>query len=367
VINGREALDLIASKKHVFDAIISDRHMPVLDGLETARRIRKMDSPYGSIPILGITASVIAYEMQQCLDAGMDMVLAKPVDEHELLGALAKLLGKRSNEQDAPLDLPVMVVDDTDTNLEVARRQLGKLGVPSELFLESPAALEAAKSGDFSVILLDNSMPVMGGIEFTRQLRVWERDHGGYTPIVAVSGSASPEDRKRYLEAGMEDCIEKPVSFNQLRKALEPFTQMASAETHESFEKAGPGQSADESEQPPVDRAMLAEILGTSDVEAQQEMITLFGEYFPESLENLKNVADVEDKTLLRDAAHAAKSAASSVAAMPLKSMLQKLEQDAGSASVVEVNQAVSEIENEFRRLIQVCAASVETLDGGGG
>jgi signal transduction histidine kinase/CheY-like chemotaxis protein/HPt (histidine-containing phosphotransfer) domain-containing protein len=366
VANGREALDLIARDQHVFDAIISDRHMPELDGLETTRRIRKMDAPYDSIPILGITASVIAYEMQQCLDAGMDLVLAKPVDESELLGSLAKLLGKPKDDQHASPDLPVMVVDDTETNLELARLQLASLGAPGEFFRESPAALEAAKSGGFSVILLDNSMPILNGIEFARQLRDWERSHGGHTPIIAVSGSASPRDRKSYLAAGMEDCIEKPVRLEQLRKTLAAWTRMTSAETHEPGENAEPGQSGDESGPPPVDLAMLAEILGTDDPGARQEMMALFGEHFPALLEDLKNAATGEDSEQIRDTAHAAKSAASSIAATPLRSMLEKLEQSAEPANIADVNRALAEIGLEFQRLVNFCSAPMEKPENPG-
>jgi signal transduction histidine kinase/DNA-binding response OmpR family regulator/HPt (histidine-containing phosphotransfer) domain-containing protein len=350
--NGREALELIETGKHSFDAIITDRHMPEIDGLETARQIRQMDAPYDSIPILGITASVIENELQQCLDAGMDRVLAKPVDERDLLETLAELISLRPGAQPSLSHLPVMVVDDTQTNLEVARRQLDKLGLAFKLFQQSLPALEAAKTGGFSVILLDIKMPMLGGVEFARQLREWEDEHGGHTAIIAVSGSASVQDRKRYTLAGMEDCIEKPVRLEQLSKAVSAWVQMGGGEAGETHDNSAPESVLTETLQDPVDPALLAEILGTQDSGVHQEMIDVFIDLFPAMLEEMNASRSIEDRSQLRDAAHAAKSAASSIAAMPLKSMLESVEQTAESASAMDIEVAICAIEAEFKRLV---------------
>jgi len=336
--------------------------MPEVDGLETARRIRRMEAPWDSIPILGITASVVANEMQQCLDAGMDRVLAKPVNERDLLETLAELIGTTPPAgQMQARALPVMVVDDTETNLELARRQLEKLGVPCQFFQQAQEALEVAKSGSFSAILLDYNMPAMSGVEFTRNLRNWERDHGGYTPIIAVSGSASPEDRKRYRAAGMDDCIEKPVRLESLRKILEPWTVMETSQSGTAREQPKQGAPAGETSEAPVQMASLAEILGTADSAALQEMLELFTEHFPSLLAALKTTASEEDGESLRDAAHAAKSAASSVAALPLKTCLEGLEKMAETASVAEVDAALSRIETEFGRILEIHIESPES------
>lgn len=352
VINGRYALELIESGQHVFDVIISDRHMPEVDGLETARLIRRMAAPWGSIPILGITASVVAEEMQQCLDAGMDLVLPKPVNERDLLQALADLLGTGESKP-IPTQaraLPVLVVDDTETNLELLRRQLEKLGVSCQLYQEAVEALESAKSGSFSAILLDNNMPTMSGIDFAQSLRSWEQDHGSYTPIIAVSGSAQPEDRNRYQAAGMDDCIEKPVKLEQLRKILKPWTVMGEAD---SSSATATDEGADQSAQAPVNLAMLAEILGTNESADLREMLELFKEHFPPLLAALKTTAAAKDGKAIREAAHAAKSAASSVAAIALQVCLEKLEMSAESAPDTEIESALSHIENEFTRVFE--------------
>jgi signal transduction histidine kinase/DNA-binding response OmpR family regulator len=85
--NGREALDAVA--RGGYDAVLMDVHMPEMDGLEATRRIRALPGALGRIPIVAMTASAMEEDRQRCLQAGMNAYVAKPVDEQELLRALA--------------------------------------------------------------------------------------------------------------------------------------------------------------------------------------------------------------------------------------------------------------------------------------
>jgi signal transduction histidine kinase/CheY-like chemotaxis protein/HPt (histidine-containing phosphotransfer) domain-containing protein len=361
--NGKEALALIESGGQTFDLVISDRHMPEMDGIEATRRIRKMAEPWGSIPILGITASVIQYETEQCLDAGMNRVLGKPVDEDELLSVIAELIAARDSNSGPPgLDvvpvlsevsgLRVMVVDDDRTNLEVARLQLEKLGVPADLFEHSPTALEAAKNGGYSAILLDNQMPEIDGLEFARRFRKWENGQdpaaAQRTPIIAVSGSATREDRQRYEEAGMDDCLEKPVLLVQLEKALARLIRIGSeghamppAQRAETNSDAGPEQAL-------IDTALLAEIVGSVDPNVHREILLMFVEYFPTALESIGAAMAERNASKLSEASHAAKSAASSAAATVLREGLQNLETRSSDANWAELQEQVEAIAANF-------------------
>jgi len=89
--NGQEALDILNSGKQ-FDVILMDRHMPVMDGIEATQKIREMDGPMSSVPIIAITAAVTQREVQACLEAGMNEVVSKPVDPDELSAALMRTL-----------------------------------------------------------------------------------------------------------------------------------------------------------------------------------------------------------------------------------------------------------------------------------
>ena len=96
--NGRLALELFAgSEERHFDAILMDMHMPVLDGLGATEAIRKLDRPDArTIPIIALTANAFEEDVKQCLQAGMDAHLSKPVDIEKLKDTLRRLLAARS-------------------------------------------------------------------------------------------------------------------------------------------------------------------------------------------------------------------------------------------------------------------------------
>jgi len=89
---GAEALRMVEAED--FDIILMDLQMPVMDGLESTRRIRALPVPKGQIPILAVTASALPDQVLACREAGMDGHLSKPVDRDGLLGAVARLLSQ---------------------------------------------------------------------------------------------------------------------------------------------------------------------------------------------------------------------------------------------------------------------------------
>jgi CheY-like chemotaxis protein len=84
------------SAPYAYDAILMDLRMPVMDGLDATRAIRALDRPdAGSVPILAMSANAFSEDVRQCLDAGMNAHIAKPVDPDRLFGLLRKLVPDR--------------------------------------------------------------------------------------------------------------------------------------------------------------------------------------------------------------------------------------------------------------------------------
>lgn len=90
-VNGREALDALA--RDAFDLVLLDVHMPVMDGVETIRRIRESTANWRSIPVIALTADAMAGDRERLLEIGMTGYVAKPIDQTELLSAIAAVLG----------------------------------------------------------------------------------------------------------------------------------------------------------------------------------------------------------------------------------------------------------------------------------
>ena len=90
VEDGQEALNILENKK--FDILLLDLHMPILDGYETAKRIRESDKDYSSIPIIALTATAIKGEEERCIALGMNEYITKPFKQKDLFEAINKYL-----------------------------------------------------------------------------------------------------------------------------------------------------------------------------------------------------------------------------------------------------------------------------------
>lgn len=113
----------------------------------------------------------------------------------------------------------VLVVDDVELNLIVARAMIGALGADVVSSTSGPEALELLRKERFALVLMDCHMPEIDGYEVTRRVR-GAAGINRNTPIVALSASAFAEDRRRALESGMNDFAPKPIELNGLRSVL---------------------------------------------------------------------------------------------------------------------------------------------------
>lgn len=117
--------------------------------------------------------------------------------------------------------LPVLLVEDNPINQKVAQMFLQRRGYRVQLAENGHAAVQAFAHARFSVILMDMQMPIMDGIEATREIRSLEaRSKLARTPIIAMTANAMDGDRERCLAAGMDDYISKPIRADKLYEQL---------------------------------------------------------------------------------------------------------------------------------------------------
>lgn len=122
-----------------------------------------------------------------------------------------------------PEDFRVLVVDDDRLSRIVCSEMLGKMGYQVDQATSGREALEKLETTPYSVIFMDCLMPELDGFETTRLIR--ERNVRGrftcHLPIIALTAKAMAKDKQKCLEAGMNDFVTKPVSFDQLRQTME--------------------------------------------------------------------------------------------------------------------------------------------------
>lgn len=115
--------------------------------------------------------------------------------------------------------LHVLVVEDNEINREIATFMLESVGIVPTCVTNGKEALDKVKEGAYDCILMDVMMPVMGGLEATRQLRAMGID----TPIIAMSANAFKDDVERSLKAGMNAHLSKPIDEKLLVKTIYKF------------------------------------------------------------------------------------------------------------------------------------------------
>lgn len=114
-----------------------------------------------------------------------------------------------------------LIVDDSATNRKMLGIFLRKQGIPFEEAFDGAAAVSAFKGNTFDLVFMDVSMPVMNGLEASRQIRRFESQHRVVScPIIGVTAHATPDDEKACLEAGMNLHLPKPLRPAAIEQAL---------------------------------------------------------------------------------------------------------------------------------------------------
>jgi signal transduction histidine kinase/CheY-like chemotaxis protein len=154
--------------------------------------------------------------------------VTRPVGERELIDAIGVALGLAEPPPEYTLELNVaegrrsrvLLVDDSEVNLEVVSEMLRRLGHEVTLAVDGETALARLAAEAFDVVFMDVQLPGMDGLETTRRYR----DTGARTPVIALTAHTSMRDRDRCLAAGMNAVLTKPVDSTHLSAAIEKVT-----------------------------------------------------------------------------------------------------------------------------------------------
>jgi CheY-like chemotaxis protein/two-component sensor histidine kinase len=225
--NGAQALELLraaARSKTAFDVAVIDMKMPVMDGLTLASELRR-DPQVAGTRLVMLTSLADGEETRLAHAAGIELHLAKPVRQQELINALASVLGSRPAEGAARAagrrfnGVPVLLAEDNPINQEVTRVMLEEIGCDVHIADNGRIALEALSQRRFDLVLMDCQMPEVDGFEALRRLRddmTRTFTTARNVPVVALTANALAGDAERCLAAGFDDYLAKPFKQQQL-------------------------------------------------------------------------------------------------------------------------------------------------------
>lgn len=232
VDDGQQVLAAVKQSQHKgmpYDVILMDWRMPGMDGLAAAEQVRQtMRAQAPKIIMLSAYGhqALLAQDMTET--PPFEAFLTKPLTPSQLLDAVQSVLNQGGEPyRVTPLpahralaSMHILVVEDNGLNRQVAQELLAGEGAVVKVAEHGRqgVSMVMAASPAFDVVLMDMQMPVMDGLEATRQIR---RDaRFDQLPIVAMTANASEVDRKACLDAGMNEHLGKPVILAQLIDVL---------------------------------------------------------------------------------------------------------------------------------------------------
>ena len=233
-----QALRLMSEASTPFDLLVIDWKLAGMNGLDAVREVRRRG--LGTPAIVMVTAYGDERLVREAESSGVNVFLHKPVSPSTLFDAAMEALGRRRGSRMttaglAPADIHfapgarVLLVEDNEVNRQVGEQLLDALGIKAECAEDGLQALELAQARPFDAILMDIQMPRLDGIQTTQRLKQDPRTRN--VPVIALTAHAMAGDRQRFLDAGMDDYLTKPIEETELVRVLSRWLAH-SAQTH---------------------------------------------------------------------------------------------------------------------------------------
>lgn len=236
VAGGEEALAELASAQNAgtpFGLLVTDMHMPMMDGFELVERIRTHPDLSAAV-IMMLTSAGHRGDAERCQKLGVSAYLLKPIRHSELREVIARVLGAPRQDGTPPLitrfslkdegsrseALRILVAEDNPVNQRLIVRLLEKRGHRVVLAANGQEALAVLDVEPFDIVFMDVQMPEMDGYEATAAIRTKEKSTGAHQAIIALTAHAMKGDREKCLNAGMDGYLTKPIRPQELDEVL---------------------------------------------------------------------------------------------------------------------------------------------------
>lgn len=247
--------------------------------------------------------------------------------------------------------LNVLLVEDIELNVIVARSVLEKLGNSVDVAMTGKAALEMFKPGEYDLVLLDIQLPDMTGLDISRELtKRYPRED--LPPLVALTANVL-KDKQEYLNAGMDDVLSKPLSVPALTAMIKKFW-----DTQDDEESTVTTEENSKSEAL-LDIPMLEQYLELVGPKLITDGLAVFEKMMPGYVSVLESNLTAQDKKGIVEEGHKIKGAAGSVGLRHLQQLGQQIQSPDLPAWEDNVGEWIEEMKEEWRHDVEVLKAWV--------
>ncbi|EJA8113738.1 aerobic respiration two-component sensor histidine kinase ArcB [Escherichia coli] len=266
--------------------------------------------------------------------------------------SIAEEVDDAFDEDDMPLPaLNVLLVEDIELNVIVARSVLEKLGNSVDVAMTGKAALEMFKPGEYDLVLLDIQLPDMTGLDISRELtKRYPRED--LPPLVALTANVL-KDKQEYLNAGMDDVLSKPLSVPALTAMIKKFW-----DTQDDEESTVTTEENSKSEAL-LDIPMLEQYLELVGPKLITDGLAVFEKMMPGYVSVLESNLTAQDKKGIVEEGHKIKGAAGSVGLRHLQQLGQQIQSPDLPAWEDNVGEWIEEMKEEWRHDVEVLKAWV--------
>ncbi|MEH1817634.1 MAG: GAF domain-containing protein [Nostoc sp.] len=334
------------------------------------------NSALAEIPLIMLASTNQRDEVQQALKIGFAAYLVKPIRPSRLFDTIITILGVQSeSEQEATKEiqstetldiltssfsnpstkskLRILLAEDNLVNQKVALKQLQSLGYKADVVANGKEVLQLLEKIPYDLILMDCQMPILDGLETTKEIHRWQEDAFalGHRPVViAMTANVMKEDEQTCLNAGMDDYLSKPVFKEKLAATLEHWTGVISSQQEPVVYEEVVSTTNNGTDDLAIDWEQLHQISG-NDQEFELNLLQLCVEDIKPRLEIIKIAIAHNDFEQITREAHHLKGASANIGATAMYLTADKLEQLANDQDLRGTTNLIPELEEFVNRI----------------
>jgi PAS domain S-box-containing protein len=215
----------------------------------------------------------------------------------------------------------ILAVEDNSTNQVLLHKQLESLHYKVDIASNGIEALDFLSRKSYRLILTDCKMPKLNGFQLTEIIRQQENGQQRHTPIIAVTANIITDEADRFMRAGMDDYLAKPVKLDKLQAIIEKYWANVDENERPLFSTS----VEDADNRLHFDITVLRNTLGEQ-ANAHRQVLSIFTQSAPANVEEIMQAVTLQDHDALQAAAHKLKSAARAIGAHLLAAICQLLE-----------------------------------------
>jgi two-component system sensor histidine kinase/response regulator len=329
-----------------FGLVITDGHMPDVDGFTLAEWIKQDPSVTGPV-IMMLTSGDRHGDVARCEKLHISAYLLKPAKQSEMFDAIVLATtgavgGQQTAEAPAPptptlRSLRILLAEDSLVNQKLAVGLLERQGHKVSIANNGKEAVTLATKEPFDLILMDVQMPEIDGMEATALIRAHERKTKGHLPIIAMTAHAMKGDRETCLAAGMDGYVSKPIRAVKLFETIDDVL-------HRLSNAESPAASSQ------VDWSKAMDVV-QGDLELLKDIVVTFLDEYPRMLTELEQAVEAGNAKDVQRTAHLIKGSMRYLGAKNAYDRADELETMGREQRLSDINGALDKLRTEIDRL----------------